>query len=123
MLPIWLAEAGLFTGGAFLSQALPTEGITLFENVASVASLVLLPALAGHLLHKAKIGRRRAVLGAMSISLVSLVCAFISLRLQGSGWLQAYLGYLISVVVFALPAQALSGFVAASLSAKMSHET
>lgn len=118
MLPIWLAEAGMFVVGAVAGRYMSSDSLSIVENLSAIASLILFPAIAGLLLQKAHVGLRNAVLGAMSISLVSLACTFVIFRLEGSGWLQAFSGYVISVVVLALPAQALSGFLAASYAAR-----
>ncbi len=120
MFPIWLAEAGVFFLYALFS---PSDAINPALLISGSVSLVLLPSIAGFRLQQAGVGRPTAVLGAMSISLVGAACALISFAIDGPGWLVPYLGYLIATLFVSVPAQALSGFVAASFAARWSHET
>lgn len=115
MFPIWLAEAGLFL---LYSIVDPTGTVTPVYVLSGVASLVLLPGLAGFRLQRAGVGRPTAVLGSVSISMVSAACAFVGFRLDGPGWLEPYLGYLIATLFLSVPAQALSGLIAASVAAR-----
>ncbi len=106
LLPIWLIE--LVLCGFYL--AFGSEQVTFISITLFVISSVLLPFLAGLRVVKTKGNIGFAILGAVSISFVTLFTVALNNIFVGSN-LEAFLGFVIATLIFAVVPQAIFGSV------------
>ena len=106
LLPIWLAEF-VITG---LLHAFGPEEVTTVSTALMVVSIVLLPFIAGLRVVRSGGGIGMAILGAVSISVVSILTVGVSYLISSTG-LTAFGGYIIATLMFSVVPQVIFGFV------------
>lgn len=103
--PVWAAEFLLSA-----AQWAFASGQTI-HTVFFVASVVVLPFVAGVRAVRSGGGLRFASLCGLSVSLASLLFVAVAYLFQSGPWGEPFLGFVIATVLFALAPQALFGLV------------
>jgi hypothetical protein len=106
LLPIWLTEVVL-TG---LLHAFGPEEVTIVSTALMVVSIVLLPFIAGFRVVRSGGGVGLAILGGVSISVVSILTVGVSYLISSSDFM-AFVGYIIATLMFSVIPQVISGSV------------
>ena len=106
LLPIWLTEIVLIG----LLHAFGSEEVTIVSTALMVVSVVLLPFIAGFRVVRSGGGFGLAILGAVSISVVSILTVGVSYLISSSGFM-AFGGYIIATLMFSVIPQVIFGSV------------
>ena len=104
LLPIWLSEVAL-TG---LYHVFGPEEVTTISIILVVVSIVLLPFIAGLRVVRYGSGIGLAVLGAVSISVVTILVVGVSYIVTSAG-LMAFSGAIIATLMFSVVPQVIFG--------------
>ena len=118
LLPIWIAEV-VIVG---LYHVFGAEEVTVLSIVLTVVSCVLLPLIAGLRVVHLGGGIGTAILGGVSISVVSILAVGVSFFIQSAGFL-AIVGYIIATLMYVVLPQAVFGSIGGFLARKIYAKT
>lgn len=117
LLPVWIIQFVLDA----IQQLMGTEEITFYTNSMLVLSYLVLPIVAGTRVVRGGGTIGMTIVGALSISLVSVFVVGISFIIKKAG-IEAIIGYIVATIMFAVVPQtvfgAIGGYIGKILYAK-----